>query len=405
MMKSLELFYLKRYLKAPKRNLFRFSFVFMVLGIVLSVGILSAGLHLFQGYESTLKKLLLDSFAHISISSADSAMLSDEQSRSICKIAAQKEGVSSCAATLQFSLLAQNGAKIRAANLRAYGDSDAALYSRYVSKKDAKIKAGEVIVGHYLLEELGLSIGDTLSLNYPRLDRISPLGIPSSMYHYQIADAYRSGYYENDRSIVISTVEDARELMMLPQGYSKVELRLHDADDASDLARELIDQLGMNYIAIPWNLYAESLLRLVAMEKWMIFIVFSFLVLIAGINVISTVSTIIIDSRAEIAVLKTLGAGTSSIRRLFSFRVGIVGILSVVAGQIFGALLSWFVEKQGFYKLKGDVYFIDTLGAQITLENLMIIFMVSTALVFICIMIPLRHIERLQIIDIIRNKH
>ncbi|MCK9556825.1 MAG: FtsX-like permease family protein [Candidatus Cloacimonadaceae bacterium] len=404
-MQNLELFFLKRYIKSPKRNLFRFSFVFMVLGIVLSVGILSAGLHLFQGYESTLKRLLLDSFAHISIASSDSNLLSVEQIDQIRKITEQIDEVQSSVATLQFSLMAQNQDKIRAANLRAYDAHDDAPYSQYISKGKTQINRGEVIVGHYLLEELGLSIGDTLSLNYPRLDRISPLGIPSAHYNYVIAAVYRSGYYENDRSIVISSEEDARDLMMLPSGYSKVELRLKDADQASELAQYLINHLGVDYIAIPWNLYAESLLRLVAMEKWLIFIVFSFLVLIAGINVISTVSTIIIDKKAEIAVLQTLGAGIGSIRRLFSFRVGLVAVLSVIVGQMFGVFLSWCVEKQSFYRLKGDVYFIDTLGAQITFVNLLVIFVVATILIFICILIPLKQIERLQIIDIIRNKN
>ena len=66
-MNSTERFFISRYLHAPKRNLFRFSFIFMILGIVLSVGILSAGLNLFEGYERALKSVLLDSFAHLKV--------------------------------------------------------------------------------------------------------------------------------------------------------------------------------------------------------------------------------------------------------------------------------------------------------------------------------------------------
>ena len=82
-MDRLETFFLSKYLHAPKRNLFRFSFVFMVLGIVLSVGILSAGLNLFEGYESTLRSLLLDSFAHISIQASGGGYMSLEQSKKV----------------------------------------------------------------------------------------------------------------------------------------------------------------------------------------------------------------------------------------------------------------------------------------------------------------------------------
>jgi lipoprotein-releasing system permease protein len=405
MMKKLELFFLKRYMQAPKRNLFRFSFVFMVLGIVLSVAILSAGLHLFQGYESSLKKLLLDSFAHIGISSATGSMLSNEQ----CEIACQKikalEDVESCLPLLTHPIMAQHEDKIRAASIRAYQKSDHPPYRKYITSGRDIENATEIVAGHYLLEELGLGLGDSIQLNYPRLDQITPMGIPSALQNFEIVGIYRSGYYENDRSMLITGLQDARDLLMIPDSFSKLELRLKDPNDAQRLSQSIVDLLGIEYMAIPWNYYAQSLLSLVAMEKWLIFIVFSFLVLIAGINVISTVTTIIADKKQEIAVLKTIGAKSSSIRRLFSYRVGMVGIFSIVAGQILGVLLSWIVENQSLYRLKGDVYFIDTLKMSITLPNLAVIFIVASLLVFLCIMIPLKRIEKMQIINILRNQN
>lgn len=404
-MDKLELFFIKRYLKTPKRNLFSFTFVFMVLGIILSVGILSAGLNLFQGYESNLKSLLLDSFAHVSVQSSYGELISQEETAAIQARLSERKELISAIPSLEYPLMAQKGDKIRAISLRAYDFSKEFPYEKYVKGGKSRLQSGEVIVGHYLAEELGLGIGDKIELNYPRFDRITPLGIHTAQNNYKIAALYRSGYYESDRSLVISTLHDARALLFLPEGYSKIELRLKDADKAGFFAREYSDALGQDYIAIPWNLYAESLLRLVAMEKWLIFIVFSFLVLIAGINVISAVSTIIIDKRSEIAVLKTLGASPRTIKRLFALRVGVVAIVAVLIGQIFGALLSWFVEKQTFYSLKGDVYFIDTLGAKITFPNLLIVFLVASFLIFLCVMIPLRQIEKMQIIEVIRNKH
>ncbi|MCB5264822.1 MAG: ABC transporter permease [Candidatus Cloacimonetes bacterium] len=404
-MDKLELFFVKRYLKTPKRNLFRFAFVFMVLGIILSVGILSAGLNLFQGYESNLKSLLLDSFAHIGIQSSYGDLISEQDTETIINQLSQKTEIISAIPSLEHPLLGQKGDKIRAISLRAYDFDREFPYQKYISGGEGKLQSGEVIVGHYLAEELGLSIGDSIELNYPRFDRITPLGIQTAQHRYKIAAIYRSGYYESDRSLVISTLSDARALLLLPQGYSKLELRIKDADKAGIFASEYSDILGHEFIAIPWNLYAESLLRLVAMEKWLIFIVFSFLVLIAGINVISAVSTIIIEKRSEIAVLKTLGASPRSIKRLFALRVGVVAIMAVLIGQVFGALLSWFVEKQTFYHLKGDVYFIDTLGARITFPNLLVVFLVASFLIFLCVMFPLKQIEKMQIIDVIRNKH
>lgn len=403
-MDRLDRFYLKRYLQNPKRNLFRFSFVFMILGIMLSVGILSAGLNLFQGYETNLKRLLLDSFAHIGIQSSYKELITDQQQEMVSERLSQREEIISITPCLESALMAQNGDQVRAISLRAYDFSAGFPYARYISDGEIPLDDKEVIVGHYLAEELGLNIGDEILLNYPRLDRITPLGIHTSQASFRIAALYRSGFYESDRSLVISKIADARTLLMIPSGYSKIEIRLQDADQAASLSREFINVLGPELINIPWNLYAESLLHLVSIEKWLIFIVFSFLVLIAGINVISAVTTIIIDRNTEIAVLKSLGATAGVIKRLFAYRVGIVALLAVILGQILGAIMSWAVEKQSFYRLKGEVYFIDTLGAEITFFNLFVVFLVASVLIFLCIVLPLKQIERMQVIDILRHK-
>jgi lipoprotein-releasing system permease protein len=252
-MDKLELFFIKRYLKTPKRNLFRFTFVFMVLGIILSVGILSAGLNLFQGYESNLKSLLLDSFAHIGIQSSYGDLISEVDSASIIDRLSQKRESLSAIPSLECPLLAQKGDKIRAINLRAYDFNREFPYQKYVNGGEGKLQSGEVIVGHYLAEELGLGIGDSIELNYPRFDRITPLGILTAQNNYKIAALYRSGYYESDRSLVISTLEDARALLLLPEGYSKIELRLKDADKAGLFARDYSEELGQDFIPIPWK--------------------------------------------------------------------------------------------------------------------------------------------------------
>ena len=82
-MDKLSTFFLTRYLKAPKRNLLRFSFVFMILGIILSVGILSAGLNLFEGYERTLKDVLLGTFPHITLTKANLDNISNDETDSL----------------------------------------------------------------------------------------------------------------------------------------------------------------------------------------------------------------------------------------------------------------------------------------------------------------------------------
>lgn len=406
-MNNLEKFYLGRYIKAPKRNLLRFSFVFMILGIVLSVGILSAGLNLFQGYESSLREVLLGSFPHITIQKAEQDYISLEEAAGLRTELTNNREVLLVTPTVSYSVMAANESRVRGASLNAYlfDNRTPFPYAEYVSEGKATLQDGEVIVGKYLAKELGKKCGDYLKILYPQLDKISAMGLYPSERMYKIVGIYSSGFYESDRSQLICTMNDAVSLLNINPSYAKLELRLEPnaVDNANNIAEQLQQQLGLSYSIYPWTSFSASLLRLVTMEKWLIFIIFSFLVLISGINVISAVTTIIFDKRNEIAVLKTLGGSNKSIKKLFAFQVGLTGMGAILCGQLLGAFLSFLVEKQSWYHLKGDVYFIDSLHAGISPMNQGIVFIVSSLLIWCCILYPLKQIDKMQIIELLRN--
>ena len=402
---STEKFFISRYLTAPKRNLLRFSFVFMVLGIVLSVGILSAGLNLFEGYERALKSVLLDSFAHVRIERSDGKFLEAEQIQRIRTSLGPLDEISSITPSIGLNLMAIDQANTRGCVFNAYETpaGQTPHYAKYVIKGKATLRDGQIIVGHYLADEFGVTLGDTLRVLYPQLNRVTPMGIYSGEHLFEVAGIYRSGFYEFDRAMIIGTTADARSILFTDDLYAYMDIKLRGSrmEDAYNLANQYSTLLGRDLSAYP--VVGSGLMRTVAMQKWLIFIVFSFLVLIAGINVISAVSTMIFDKKNEIAVLKTLGAPARTIRRVIDYQVLLVCFAAIILGQAFGALLSWMVVKQSFYRLKGDVYFIDRLEHYISLPNLLAVFAVAAVLVLICVWVPSRRVDRLQIIDLLRN--
>ncbi len=404
-MNPAERLFVDRYLSAPKRNLLRFSFLFMILGIVISVGILSAALNLFEGYERALKSVLLDSFAHIRVYSAGSGTLPDSLAASALARLASLPEIKSAVPVLSSNLMAQNGRRARGGLMQAYDfpTGRGNLHAKYVGAGSAETRPGQVILGHYLAEDLGLALGDTVRVSFPRLDLITPLGMYPNQRALKVSGIYNSGFYEYDRSLLIGSLEDLRALSGISSGYHNIEVRLRSesADDAELLAAKYDTLLDPTLYAAP--VVNTTLLRLVRMQKWLIFIVFSFLVLIAGINVISGVLTLILDRKNEIAVLKALGAGAATIRNILGYQVTLACLLSVITGQLLGFLLSWFVVNQNIYKLKGDVYFIDRLELYVSPFNQLVIFIVAALLVTLCVRVPLRRIDKMRTIDLLRN--
>lgn len=404
-MNSTERFFLSRYIRDPKRNLLKFSFVFMVLGIVLSVAILSAGMNLFEGYERALKSVLFDSFAHIKVQSSGGEYLSPEQLAHARSVLEQQPEVASLTPLVSFNVMALQDEQMRGCLINAYDTASQAElpFEKFVIQGEKRVHDSEIIIGHYLAKEYKLSIGDTLRVMYPQLDRITPLGLYSGEHAFRIAGLYRSGFYEYDRSLIICSIPTAWNILFTEDKYAALDVRLksHLVENAPSISRKYDVILGSGFTAVP--MVGGTLLRTVAMQKWLIFIVFSFLVMIAGINVISAVSTQIYDKRNEIAVLKTLGAAPQTIRRVIQYQLFLVCVAAILIGQGFGALLSWMVVKQNFYRLKGEVYFIDKLELYISAPNMLAVFVVAAIFCVICIVLPLRKIDKLHIIDLLRN--
>jgi len=121
---------------------------------------------------------------------------------------------------MNYSVMARNENKVRGANLTGYDFSGKypVSYAKYIKQGKSTLHSGEIIVGSYLASELGKKLGDQLQVVYPRLDRISALGMFPAEFNFTIVGIYSSGFYESDRSMLISTVEDAQSMLNILPG-------------------------------------------------------------------------------------------------------------------------------------------------------------------------------------------
>jgi lipoprotein-releasing system permease protein len=406
-MDALTLFLAKSSLHKHGNRKLRFDYLLMILGIIISVTVVCAAINLFEGYEKTLKKVILDSNSNIIIYSAFGQPLTPEQAEETRNILSKDSRISSIRRVYSNTAMIQSGGKIRSSLIRAYplSEDQDIWFGKYVISGNRTLSKGNIIIGEKLARDLSVNPGDRISLMYPQTENPSQIGLLSVQKEFMVGGIVKTGHYEMDKTLIIMTTDDAFGLYDIAPRYSHLEVNLTGkyTDKADKVASGFQQLLGNNYQVDSWIDYNGNLFSLITVEKWLIFLVFSFLILIAALNCVSIVSTLILERKKEIAILRTLGMSIRKVRNVIFLRTFGVSLMSILAGLVLGAAAAWLITQQTFYQLKGDVYFIDKITMHISAINYLAVFVLSVLLVSLCIRVPLKYINRLEIIDVLRG--
>ena len=228
-----------------------------------------------------------------------------------------------------------------------------------------------IILGNELAMQLGVSVGDRVTMAVQEL-RATPMGGIPRMRSFHVVGTFQLGMQQFDSGLALVNMHDAEKLYDL-SGPTGIRLRLDDMFSARPVARELADQLGQYYGVRTWMDDNANLFHALSMEKKVMFIILSLIVLVAVINLISMLMMLVTDKQADIAILRTLGATPRSIMGTFMVQGLLVGFVGIGFGVGFGALLSW--KLPGIIKwiehtfhvtfLSPDVYYISEVPSRL----------------------------------------
>ncbi len=400
-------YFFQKFIHSPKKEWIRFDNIFMVLGIIISVATLTVALALFEGYENSLKEVILSVNSHIYIFSEKNDYLNKIDQQKVTNFLAAEDCVLAFDKVIVTQAMATSKNAVKGALIKGIDWSNSEAYQDFVIAGNAALSEDDsAVLGYRLAEKLDLKIGDEFDLVSPLGTETNILGLTQKRKKFQIVGLYRSGMYEYDSKYVFLNRNSAANFNNVDDAITMFEVNLRDPDidRANYLAYKWQYELGFDYQISSWIDFNGNLFSLLEMEKWVIFIILSFLVLIASFNVISAVSTSIIEKRKELGILKTFGASNYLLQKIFLAKALFIALISIFLGLVFGFLLAEFLSWQNFFLLKGDVYFLDTIHVDYSLKNLIITIVVTLLIVFFSILIPLKRIGKIQIIKIIRER-
>ena len=367
MFRPLELFIGLRYTRAKRRNHF-ISFISLVsmLGIAVGVTALITVISVMNGFEKELTDRILGMVAHVTISGVDESVRDWQQAVTKAEANPHVLGV---APYVERQALLQ-GTRVTGAVIRGVLPEREPKVSEVDRKMvkgrldDLKSGAFGIVLGNELAMQLGVSVGDKVTVITPEVNA-TPVGAMPRYKRFNVVGIFSVGFQEYDEGLAIMHMEDAERLFQL-DGPTGIRLRLDDMFNAWDIGRDLAQQLGQFYRVRDWREGHANYFSAVSMERKVMFIIVSLVIAIAAFNLVSTLVMLVTDKQADIAILRTLGISPQSIMGVFMVQGVIVGAIGILLGVLGGAglatnlpaLAKWIEQTFHVEFLSKDIYYI-----------------------------------------------
>lgn len=383
----------------------------MILGIVIAVGALTLSMILFESYEKTLNQAFKASQADIYIVNNYTRLTNENKQRLAQILDSMQSEIKAIDEKQQLSVIISHTEYNKPSLIESYSNDNyeynRKMYS-FSQQDNFFLKDNEIILGEYLAKELRVKVGDSVDVILPSSIRYSIFGLVKKAEKFIVKEVHKTGLYEIDafRAIVSKTrIEELNGINSLAVGYS---LLLNNRN--SDNSEVVAEQLNYKFMTSLPSLYARdvfsnnaAIFSALSLQKVMIFLILCIIVIVASFNVISTVSTIIIEKINEIGILMTLGLERREIKLIYFTFSLILAHIGVFVGLIFGYGLAYWLTHQDFISLKGDIYFIDKIMINPSISMFLTIYLTTIVIISMTILFSLRSINKLEIINIMRH--
>jgi lipoprotein-releasing system permease protein len=385
--------------RATRRNGF-ISFISGVsmLGIALGVAALIIVLSVMNGFQKEVRDRMLGVVSHIEVLAPDGAALPDV-ARTLAQVRTNPEVVGAAPFIATQALLARGedmkGTMVRGIDPAHEGEvTDLALELKNTGLK--RLVAGEfgVVLGAELARSLGVLEGDKVTLVAPS-GQVTPAGVVPRLKQMTVVGTFDSGHFEYDSGLVLMHIDDAARIFRL-EGPSGVRIKLRDLNTARAVATQLAGTLTDHVLIRDWTRQNRTWFAAVQLEKRMMFIILTLIVAVAAFNLVSTLVMTVTDKRADIAILRTLGASPASIMGIFVVQGAMVGVIGTLAGLALGLGVAYNIDVLvpalerllGATFLPRDVYLISRMPSDPQQGDILPIALISLVLAFVATLYP-----------------
>ena len=385
--------------RASRRNGF-ISFISGVsmLGIALGVAALIIVLSVMNGFQKEVRDRMLGVISHIEVFAPGGAALPD-LAQTLAEVRQNPQVVGAAPFIAAQALLARGedmkGVLVRGIDPALEGNVTD-LAAQLKDSVFPKLLSGEfgVVLGGELARAMGVRTGDTVTLIAPS-GQVTPAGVVPRLKQMTVVGTFDSGHFEFDSALVLMHQDDAGRIFRL-EGPTGIRVKLQNLHLAREVATQLVGSLSGDLLVRDWTRQNRTWFAAVQLEKRMMFIILTLIVAVAAFNLVSTLVMTVTDKRADIAILRTLGASPASIMGVFMVQGAMVGVIGTLSGLALGLGVALNIDVivpalERFLNasfLPRDIYLISRMPSEPQYADIMPIAVISLVLAFLATLYP-----------------
>ena len=403
-----------RYLKAKRKQTFvSLITIISIAGVMVGVTALIVVLAVMNGFKEDLREKILGVTSHVVISRFDGSISNYR------KVEAEVEAVAEVTAAAPFiyaQVMISSRRAVSGAVLRGIEPETAAkVISLPKNLRDGSLEelgaedqsgggggAPGVILGNELARNLGVVRGEPVTVISPS-GRLTPLGQVPRSQTLRVVGIFESGMYEYDSTLASVSLWTAQRFLGIGDRVTGIEVQVEDIYEADRVAESACGALGgYPYWCRDWMRMNKNLFSALKLEKIVMFIILTLIILVAAFNIIGTLIMVVIEKTRDIAILKSMGATRRSIMKIFMIEGLVIGLVGTLLGLLGGYLLCKLLATYQFIELPRDVYYISTLPVKMEPLDVTFIALAAIVITLVATVYPAWQASRLDPAEAIR---
>ena len=400
-----------RYLRSKKKEGFiSIISLFSLVGIMLGVATLIIVLAVMNGFRSELLDKILGINGHITIQSYSSDIAFYDQIQDDIELI---DNVYSVVPTIYSQVMVSSGEQTAGAIVKAIDYNDISNIPKIDQSLDldSYSEIEGLLIGSGMSRNLMLGMGDTLTLISPKGSQ-TPFGTTPRIKSYPITGIFNIGMSEYDSNFVYMPLKEAQKYFSKKDKVNTIEVFLRkpeELDPALIKIREIVD--GVGYVS-SWKEQNKTFFTALEVERDLMFIIVSLIVLVAGLNIISSLIMLVKDKNSDIAILRTIGASKSSIIRIFFISGSSIGVAGTTLGVIIGVIfckkidaIRLFISKiTGTELFSPEMYYLAKLPAEIDNYELLSVITMALSFSILASIYPSWKASKIDPVEVLRNE-